>query len=119
MTTGFDIAMGAALVGHMAHMGETISYTPSGSDAVSRTAIVHLGESRIEDDDGGEYMLHPAEVTAYNDATTGIAAPAQGDTATFRSESWAYVGHDPSATHHRIFFERKERLHIGARGGPV
>ena len=68
--------------------GETVSYSAGGAAAKTITAFINrdpIGLEFYQDGDGEKKI---AELEISTDATSGIASPAIGDTATFDSKTW-------------------------------
>jgi len=70
-------------------VGETVSYTPSGSSAVSCTALVTRYRKQLEDRNHTRGVRHEASVIIL---TTSVASPAAGDTITFDGMTWGVDG---------------------------
>lgn len=72
--------------------GEEVSYTPSGGSA--RTIVVSLTPMPAEIREEGNHLIEHRmiSVLAENHATTGINAPAKGDTLVWNGNTYSLVG---------------------------
>lgn len=71
-------------------LGRQIKWTPIGAPSRTIFAIVNILEglaSRITE--SGEELVRRATILVLNDGTKGVTAIAEGDGATFDSESWS------------------------------
>lgn len=83
-----------ALVDLIEYQGQTITYTPKGGSAVSRSAIWSPNIATHESDEGGQYVRHTGNLTIALDATTGVASPAHRDKVTIEGRVYTVEGTD-------------------------
>ena len=67
---------------------DSVTYTPSGGDAVTRQALLGPQRDEYRNDEQAEYLVRQRECTILTDADTGVAAPAREDTVTIDSTVW-------------------------------
>lgn len=72
--------------------GETVSYTPVGGSARSIVAVVVTMPSDLTQESSHEVAHNFVSVLAAKSASTGIEAPAKGDTIVWSGRIYSWVG---------------------------
>lgn len=86
--------------------GQSVTYTPTGGSAVTRTGLFVEDRSSLEYGEDGRGEMGEATLTLRNDATTGVASPAYGDAVTVGGESWLVSAVSTSGATHRLLLRR-------------
>ncbi len=106
----FEDQAGPAL---MEHLGDAITYTPAGGSAVSITCLWRSQEETTAFADDGSGKQHEAIASINNDASTGVVAPAIGDSITKSSVTWFVREVQTSGALHRLRVARYVQIQRG------
>ncbi len=102
-----------------ADLAEQATYTPAGG-AAATIYTLQIGVERREraEVDDGNHDLAVRDQLIANDADTGVAAPAVGDTMTLDGKTWAVdeIAASTFATH-RLVLTRQVRRRLAAPSG--
>lgn len=110
MTLKTDIFSDLAAFFNTEEFAETITYTPSGGDAVSIAAIPEDMDPSIMD------VEPPADSMVLHVKTADVSDPQRGDTFTISSETWYLVENLGGGSHEgmwKILISRSDKRRIG------